>query len=421
MRRDVVVIGAGLIGTTTAWYLAERGFNVTVLDRREGPGLETSFANGALLTPSEADPWNAPGTLARLMRWLGREDSPLLLRPRALPGMLGWGLKFLLASRPVPHLRSTIANLRLALYSMKSLDILDQKLSLNYNHLHNGTLKIFRDNNALDHSWKLAEELRHLGLESSLLTLSEVLEMEPKLDGISGQLVGAVYYPGDGSGDAYRFTCEMHTHALAAGVKFIFNTSVNDIYARNSHIRALHTGLGDITADSYVLAAGSYSPQLMRLLGLKLPIYPVKGYSVTIESTSNHGLRIPLVDFEQKIVIAPLGNKLRIAGTAEFNGYDKSLNPERGANILRQAIRILPQLSESSDHGQVTHWAGLRPMTCDGPPILGVSAYKNLYFNTGHGPLGWTLCAGSARCVADKIAGLEPDIDLTAYRYDRSI
>ena len=421
MKQDVIVIGAGLIGITTAWYLSERGFNVTVLERLEGPGLETSFANGALLTPSEADPWNSPGTFGRMLRWLGREDSPLLLRPRALPGLLAWGLKFLRASRPAPHLRSTMANLRLALYSLSALDELDHTLTLDYNRLHNGTLKIFRKHKALDHAWKLADSMRHLGLDSCLLSPLEAVKLEPELDDISKQLVGVIHYPGDGSGDAYRFTCGMHARALATGVRFRFNTSVSRIISQGLHIQALHTGQGDITADHYVLAAGSYSPQLTRLLGLKLPIYPVKGYSVTIDSAVDHGLRVPIVDFEQKIVIAPLGKKLRIAGTAEFNGYDKTLNQKRGAHILRQALAILPQHVESAEQGEVTHWTGLRPMTCDGPPILGASPYTNLFFNTGHGPLGWTLSVGSARCVADIIAGLKPEIDVTAYGYDRFI
>jgi D-amino-acid dehydrogenase len=421
MKQDVVVIGAGLLGTTTAWYLAEHGLNVSVLDRRKGPGLETSYANGALLTPSEADPWNAPGTLKRMLRWLGRENSPLLVRPRALPGMLGWGLKFLRASQPTPHLRSSIANLRLAVYSLSALDDLDKKLSLSYDHLHNGTLKIFRDNLALKHSLALADALRHEGLESRVLSPEEAVRIEPMLEGVTNQLVGAIYFPKDGSGDAYRFTCEMHAHAQSAGVKFNFDTSITHISTRGDRIQALHTGQGTITADNYVLAAGSYSPQLVRVIGLKLPIYPVKGYSVTVTSDVGHRLHVPVVDFEQKIVIAPLGNQVRIAGTAEFNGYDKTLNAKRGANILRQAISILPWLADAAKRGEVLHWTGLRPMTCDGPPIVGSSPYKNLFFNTGHGPLGWTLGAGSAKCLADMIAGLTPALDMNAYSFNRFI
>ncbi|MGH8413103.1 MAG: D-amino acid dehydrogenase [Gammaproteobacteria bacterium] len=419
MQRTAVVIGAGLIGTTTAWYLAERGFDVTVLERHEGPGLETSFANGGLLTPSEADPWNAPGTLGRMLRWLGREDSPLLLRPRALPGMLRWGLEFLRASRPAPHLRSAETILALALYSQRALDDLDHGISLKYDRLSNGTLKIFRERKALDETLKLADSLRPLGLDSRLLKPDEVVKLEPALAAVAEHLVGAIHYPGDASGDAHLFTRGLHAHAVAADVAFRFNTVVNKVRSDGMRIRSLATSEGDISADAYVLAAGSYSSQLVRPLGLRLPIYPVKGYSVTLTSPNNLSLHVPIVDFEQKLVITPLGRRIRIAGTAEFNGYDTGLNQARGGNMLRQALMTLPVLEQPAGQGGAIHWTGLRPMTSDGPPILGASPYNNLFFNTGHGPLGWTLCAGSSRMVADLVAGAVPDLDLSAYSLDR--
>ncbi|MGH8378979.1 MAG: D-amino acid dehydrogenase [Gammaproteobacteria bacterium] len=419
MQRTAVVIGAGLIGTTTAWYLAERGFDVTVLERRDGPGLETSFANGGLLTPSEADPWNAPGTLGRLLRWLGREDSPLLLRPRALSGMLRWGLEFLRASRPAPHLHSAETILALALYSLRALDDLDQQIPLQYDRLSNGTLKIFRESKALAETLKLADSLRPLGLDSRLLKPDEAVKLEPALAAVAEHLVGAIHYPGDASGDAHLFTHGLHAHAVAAGVTFRFNTVVNALRSDGMRIRTLATPEGDISADAYVLAAGSYSPQLARPLRLRLPIYPVKGYSVTLASSNNLSLHVPIVDFEQKIVITPLGQRIRIAGTAEFNGYDTGLNQARGRNMLRQALMTLPGLEPATGQGGVTYWTGLRPMTCDGPPILGASPYTNLFFNTGHGPLGWTLCAGSSRLVADLVAGAVPALDLSAYSLNR--
>ncbi|MGB9429016.1 MAG: D-amino acid dehydrogenase [Gammaproteobacteria bacterium] len=419
MKRSVVVIGAGLIGTTTAWYLAERGFEVTVVERREGPGLETSFANGGLLTPSEADPWNAPGILGQLLRWLGHEDSPLLLRPRALPGMLRWGLEFLRASRAAPHLRSTEATLRLALYSLRALDELSQQLSLKYDRLSTGTLKIFRERKALQATLRLAERLRPLGLESRVLKPDEAVAVEPLLKNIAGRLVGAIHYPEDASGDAYMFAHGLQKQAAAAGIKFRFNTTVHEIRAGGTRIESLSTSNGEISGDVYVLAAGSHSPQLAQPLGLRLPIYPVKGYSTTVTSADSCTLRVPVVDFEQKIVITPLGKRWRIAGTAEFNGFDTAINPVRGGSLLRQATATLPELARAAEQGGVLHWTGLRPMTCDGPPILGTSPYANLFLNTGHGPLGWTLCAGSARLVADLVAGANPEIDPSGYRLQR--
>ncbi|MDE2234416.1 MAG: D-amino acid dehydrogenase [Gammaproteobacteria bacterium] len=412
MKQDVIVIGAGLAGTTTAWFLAQRGLRVTVLERRDHCGLETSFANGALLTPSEADPWNAPGTFLRMLRWLGREDSPLLLRPRALPGMLAWGLKFLSASRPHRHSRSTRANLRLALYSQSILDELDRNLGIEYDRLHNGTLKIFRDRKSLKLSVELADALRALGLDSRVLSAEQAVAMEPMLGAIARQLAGAIHYPSDGSGDAHLFTSGMHQHAVNAGVSFRFKTSVTKIHAASGRILRLETGEGEVEADHYVLAAGSYSPLLAKPLGLRLPIYPVKGYSVSITPADSHSLRTPLVDFERKVVIAPLGRVIRVAGTAEFTGYDTSLNPSRCANILRQAVAILPWLEDPGRRNLVTYWTGLRPMTCDGPPILGATPYANLFLNTGHGPLGWTLCAGSAKCVAELVAGAACEIEM---------
>lgn len=420
MKRSAVVIGAGLLGTTTAWFLAQRDFDVTVVERRAGPGLETSFANGGLLTPSEADPWNAPGTFGRLLRWLGRENSPLLLRPRALPGMLRWGWRFLRASRPQPHLRSTEATLRLALYSLATLDALDQQLALDYQHLHRGTLKVFRKRRGLLETQRLAERLRPLGLDSRVLDRDAAVALEPLLADAAQDLVGAIHYPHDGSGDAYLFTAAMQRHAATAGVRFQFDTEISSVQAGVRSIQVLHSNHGDIQADVYVLAAGSYSPQLTRPLHLSLPIYPVKGYSLTLQATPGRQLRVPVVDFEQKIVIAPLGERIRIAGTAEFNGYDTAANLARSSACLRQALALLPKLAEDAvGEGKVTHWTGLRPMTCDGPPILGSTPYENLYLNTGHGPLGWTLCAGSAQLVADLVAGRAPALDPRDYSLER--
>ena len=423
MKRSAVVIGAGLIGTTTAWCLAQRDFDVTVVERREGPGLETSFANGGLLTPSEADPWNAPGTFGRLLRWLGRENSPLLLRPRAVPGMLHWGWRFLRASRPEPHLSSTQATLRLALYSLRTLDALDEQLKLDYQHLRRGTLKIFRERQALHETQRLADELRPLGLDSRLLGPDAAVAMEPLLADASGDLVGAIHYPQDSCGDAYLFTAAMQRHAAAAGVKFRFNTEISGIQMQTRSIQALHSNQGDIQAEVYVVAAGSYSRKLLRPMQISLPIYPVKGYSLTFPAMPGRQLHVPVVDFEQKIVVTPLGDRVRIAGTAEFNGYDTAANPVRSTASLRQALKLLPKLAENAaGEGSVTHWTGLRPMTCDGPPILGATPYTNLYLNTGHGPLGWTLCAGSAQLVADIVAERPPAVnpqDYSFYRFSR--
>jgi D-amino-acid dehydrogenase len=420
MGRTALVVGGGLIGVTTAWYLAERGFQVTVLERREATALETSYANGGLVTPSQSDPWNGPGTFIHLLKWLGREDSPLLLRPRALPGLWRWGLKFLWASRAAPWWRSTEANLRLGLYSVAALGELRQRLGLEYESLSRGTLKVFRDPQAFERSVVLARSLAPLGLDYRALTAAEAAALEPLLEPIAARLAGAIHYPTDESGDAHLFTRALEKHAREAGVRFEFGRTVLGFNTRQGHVTGARVGEGTLQADVYVLAAASLSPRLTRPLGLELPIYPVKGYSVTLPAAGwKRPLTLPLVDFEQKVVITPLGGRLRIAGTAEFAGYDDRLNPRRGANILRHALDLLPEIAAQTGHAEVQNWTGLRPMTPDGPPILGATPYPNLFLNTGHGPLGWTLGAGSARALADLMSGQPPELDLAPFSFAR--
>ena len=420
MARTALVIGGGLLGVTSAWYLAERGFRVTVVERREGSALDTSFANGGLVTPSQSDPWNGPGTALNLIKWLGREDSPLLLRPSALPGMWRWGLRFLMNSRMKCWWPATEANLRLGLYSAASLRELRETLDLEYDHLSRGTLKIFRDDEALEHSDVLARSLAPIGLNHRTLDPAQTMEFEPLLAPLRGELAGAIHYPDDESGDAQLFTRLMEDRSRKAGVTFRFGTEVTGFKHGSDRIEAVSCGDEGLQADVYVLAAASRTPALATPLGLKLPIYPVKGYSLTLsmpelEST----LSVPLVDFEQKVVITPLGKRLRVAGTAEFAGFDSRENPRRSAGILKHTLRLLPQLAGRVKPADVTYWNGFRPMTPDGPPILGATRYPNLFLNTGHGPLGFTLAAGSSRAVADLAAGREPGIPLSGYSVAR--
>ena len=422
MTRTAAVIGGGLAGVATAWYLAERGFDVSVLERREGSALETSYANGGLVTPSQSDPWNAPGTFSQLLRWLGREDSPLLLRPRALPGMWRWGLRFLLGSRAAPWRHATGHSLRLGLYSARCLKELRTSLQLEYDGLSAGTLKVFRDEESLERSALLAKSLAPLGLHYRVLEAAAAAELEPLLAPLGPRLAGAIHYPDDESGDAHLFTRGLERQARAAGVRFEYGVEVRELLAAGEHIRALKTSRGELGVEVCVVAAASASPALLKPLGLALPIYPVKGYSVTLPTSGcPRSLSIPLVDFSRKVVVTPLGTRLRIAGTAEFAGFDTSLNPVRGAGILRHALELLPELAKQVDPAQAQHWAGLRPMTPDGPPVLGATPYRNLLINAGHGPLGFTLAAGSARAVADLAAGRTPEISLEGLEYRRFV
>ncbi|HET6724375.1 MAG TPA: D-amino acid dehydrogenase [Gammaproteobacteria bacterium] len=420
MARTALVIGGGIIGSTTAWYLADRGFDVTVLERRAGVGLETSFANTGLLTPSQADPWNAPGTALHLLKWLGREDSPLLLRPRALPGMAGWGLRFLLASRRSAFERAARASLRLGLYSVRALDDLRDTLKLSYDQRLAGTIKIFRDRASLEGSVALADFLSRDGLRYEALDADAAVAREPALAPIRANLAGAIHYQADESGDAFLFTQAIATAAREAGVDFRFDTEVRQLRPGADGVASVQTDQGDVAADVYVLAAGCYSRRLGARCGLRLPIYPAKGYSVTVPRGAwANAPTIPTCDFERKIVVTPLGDRLRIGGTAEFTGYDTTLNPARSDNVLQQALQIFPGFGPHVDRERIMRWTGLRPMTPDGPPIIGPTPCKNLFVNAGHGPLGWTFAAGSSRLVADMVAGREPEIGIDGLTYRR--
>lgn len=414
MARTAIVIGGGLLGVTNAWYLTERGFEVTLVERRDDTALETSFANGGLVTPSQSDPWNGPGTFGHLLKWLWREDSPLLLRPRALPGLWRWGLRFLWASRAAPWWSATEANLRLGLYSLECLRALRGAVRVDYDGLRAGTLKVFRDAAAFERSAALARALAPLGLKHRSLTGSDAAALEPWLAPVASKLAGAIHYPEDESGDAHRFAQVLADNTRRRGVRYLFGTAAAGFAASGGKVAALRTTKGELQGDIYILAAASATPGLVASLGLKLLIYPVKGYSLTLPMPQiERSLGVPLVDFEQKVVITPMGKRLRIAGTAEFAGFDLSLNSRRYGAILGHVQRLLPQLADSES--DVQPWTGLRPMTVDGPPILGATRYANLFLNAGHGPLGWTLAAGSSRAVADLAAGRTPEIDLAPY------
>lgn len=420
MTRSALVIGAGIIGTTTAWYLAQTGFDVTVIERRKGAGLETSFANGGMLTPSQADPWNAPGTLKRLLKGIGHENAPLLLRLGAIPGMAGWGARFLRAARRSSYEAAALNNLRLALYSVGELDRLRATLNLAYDQRLAGTLKIFRNAITFKKATALAAFLAQGGLQFKALTSAAVTEQEPALQPIAKQLVGAIHYPADESGDAFQFTRALAQRAAHAGVVFRFGETVERFHRTATQITAVDTDKDNYTADVYVLAAGSYSHALGRQCGLRLPIYPAKGYSVTVPVNRSANVPdTPIVDFAHKVYITPFADRLRVAGTAEFVGYNTNLTRSRCDNLLHQALDVLPALRPHLDVNNAQRWAGLRPLTVDGPPVIGRTPLTNLLVNAGHGPLGWTLAAGSARITADIAANTPPDIALRGLGYDR--
>ncbi len=414
----VLVIGCGLAGVTTAYFLQENGAQVTVLDRATGPARETSFANGSLITPSLADPWNSPGVFGVLLRSLGREDSPMLLRPKVLPSLASWGLSFLRNSSQARYESSFLKNVRISAYSQTVMATLLHKHPLQFEHVMEGTLQVFRSPEGLEDALKVAHFLKQVQVRHLALTREELIEFEPALAPIRDDLSGAINYPDDEVGNARLFCEELCRVAKDEGVQFRFSEQVLSIERVRNSVTGVVTAREKLTADAYVLATGSYSPEFAKKLGFRLPVRPAKGYSLTVPmDKANPQPRYAVIDDELHAAVVPLGDKLRIAGTAEFTGFDLNINPRRIANLLALLKRIYPEHPVSEQRMEA--WTGLRPMTTDGMPILGSSPIANLFLNTGHGPLGWTMACGSGKIVADLVIDRRPEFDGSAYGYDR--
>lgn len=425
----VVVIGAGLMGVSTAYFLAEDGHEVTVLDRETDVALGASFANGALLTPSMADPWNAPGVWRLLLKYLGKEDSPLLLRPKAIPSLAFWGIEFLRNSAPDRFRRATAANERICSYSVALLKSLERSLGLDYDQGPGGVLKFCRDAKGVETMVGVSRELQKLGLPIDMLDGAGAVAREPALAPIEKEIAGALFIPVDESGDARKYTLGLAAAAKARGVAFEFGVSVTGferaggrittVVAANSSRSALR-----YKADAVVIAAGSWSPALTGQFGIRLPVKPVKGYSITTPRNGwNDGPRVPVVDDSLHAVVTPLGDRLRVAGTAEFTGFDKTMTQSRIDNLVTFLTALYPQFAPHFDRANIAPWCGFRPMSADGVPFIGQvhgrSKVENLFLNVGQGHLGWTMSTGSGRLLADLIGGKTPAIDPAAYNPNR--
>ncbi|MGA7539108.1 MAG: D-amino acid dehydrogenase [Steroidobacteraceae bacterium] len=413
-----LIIGSGLIGTSSAYFLARRGWEVTVLDRQEGPGRETSFANGSLLTPSMPEPWNAPGSWRVLLKSIGRSDSPLKLRLKALPQLAHWGVGFLRNSSPARYRRNSVKNLKLALHSIEVMAHLREELGIEYGGASPGTLRVIRDPAALARALEWAQQLRAEGLTYRRLSPEEVVALEPALAPIRGRLAGGIHYPVDEMGNAYKFCVGLADHARRAGVDFRFQTPVTGIEVHRGSVTAVRSGDQRFCADRYVVAAASYSPLLLRALGLKVPVRPAKGYSITFERPPlDPPFRVPVADDDFHAVVVPLENVIRVAGTAEFTGYDLSLPEARIENLLTLLRQVLP--NGGFERAGAQPWCGLRPMSVDGVPIIGPTPIANLWTNTGHGPLGWTMAAGSGHLLSQLLAGGSPAVEPDDYALAR--
>ena len=409
--RRVVVLGGGIVGVTTAYFLSRHGHEVTLIEKNEDAGLETSFANGGIVTPSMSDPWASPEIPRFILKWMGKEDSPFLLRPAALPGLFSWGVKFLRQCNHTAWARNAGVIYGLCSYSKDTLNQLVADTGIEYDGSRLGTLHLFRDPLSMEVTKRVAETLGAMGLHYDLLDEAACIELEPSLRSQQGLIAGGIHYPNDEAGDARLFSQRLAQYCSNNGVTVRYGESIKRIETSNGAVSGVVTDVETIMADTCVVAMGNDSNAVLRPLGIRLPIYPVKGYSITLPVGQWNGAPvIPMADTGRHIGITRLGDRIRVAGTAEFAGNDRSLNPKRIGNLRRFFLDVFPDYPDPSA-GEA--WTGFRPMTPDGIPYLGETPVQGLYLNTGHGHLGWTMSCGSGQALAHLISGESCDLDLT--------
>ncbi|MEX8517916.1 MAG: D-amino acid dehydrogenase [Leptothrix sp. (in: b-proteobacteria)] len=410
----VIVLGAGLLGVTSAYFLRQQGHEVTVIDRQATPAAETSFANGGQISVSHAEPWANPSAPLKVLKWLGQEDAPLLFRIRADMRQWLWGLQFLRECTPARTRHNIEQIVRLGTYSRDTLQALRRDIGIEYDQRTQGILHFYTSQKEFDGAEGPAAQMRELGCDRRVISADEAVKIEPALRHIRPQLAGATYTAEDESGDANRFARELVERCRADGVQFLMShtvTALREAGGQIDHVEATDAEgrFQRVRGDAYVLAMGSLSPQVAAPLGIHLPIYPAKGYSVTMpvkDAAMAH--QVSLTDDEYKLVFSRLGDRLRIAGTAELNGYDRDLNRVRCEAIVKRTEELFPG---AGDAEQAQFWTGLRPATPSNVPIIGRSKIANLYLNTGHGTLGWTHSCGSGKSIARIVSGLAPEVD----------
>jgi D-amino-acid dehydrogenase len=413
----IVVLGAGVIGVTSAWYLAKAGHEVTVIDRQPGPSLETSFANAGEISPGYSSPWAAPGIPMKAVKWLFMKHAPLIIQPRPDLHKLGWMARMLANCTTAAYQENKSRMVRLAEYSRDCLMDLRAETGVTYDERTQGTLQLFRSAKQVDAAEKDIAVLRADGVPFEVLDRDACIAAEPGLAAARDKIAGGLRLPGDETGDCFKFTNSLSDMAAALGVTFRYGVGIDGLEQEAGRISAVHTSEGRITADAFVVALGSYSPFLVSRFGIKLPVYPVKGYSITVPIVDADRAPVSTVmDETHKIAITRLGDRIRVGGMAEIAGFDLSLNPKRRAT-LEHSVEDL--FGGAGDQSRATFWTGLRPMTPDGTPIVGRSTIPNLFLNTGHGTLGWTMAAGSGRVLADIVSGRATEIESADLGYAR--
>jgi D-amino-acid dehydrogenase len=415
-----VVVGAGLLGLTTAWFLRQRGAEVSVFERRSGVGLETSFANGGMLHASQASPWNEPGAMWQALKSLGREESALLIRPLALARMLPWTWAFFRNSSAPRYLENVAKNARLAQYSLAVFNTEFASREFAFEHAKLGTLKIYRTQEALDAAANIAVRCRDWDVRYALLDSGAIIALEPALSPIRAALSGGIHFPDDVSGDAYSFCRALAKACAERGVVFQFDAAVERLVGDSSGVHGVVVDGHVHNSDACVIAAGSYSGQLCAPLGVRVPVQPVKGYSLSVPMDSwPLAPRLPVIDEHFHAAVCPLGSQLRVAGTAEFAGFDTRLTRSRIDNLYRLIDSIYPDAAHFLDRDATLEWTGFRPMSPDGVGVMGSTPLRGLFLNTGHGHLGWTMAPGAGKLVADDILDGSGDMALDDYAIAR--
>ena len=416
----VLVLGAGVIGTTSAWYLRQAGYDVTVVDRQPAPALETSFANAGQLSFGYTSPWAAPGVPFKAIKWLFEEHAPLAIRPTGDLNQYRWLWQMLRNCTSARYAVNKARMVRVSDYSRDCINELRAATGINYEGRQLGTTQLFRTQQQLDAAAQDIEVLREYGVPYEVLDRQGIARIEPALAGKTDMLVGALRLPEDQTGDCQLFTDKLAALAAEAGVEFRFDQTITSIQHDGDRITGVLINGKLETADHYVLALGSYSPQLLAPLGLQLPVYPLKGYSLTLPITdAAMAPNSTILDESYKIAITRFEDRIRVGGMAEVAGFDLSLEPRRRATLEKVVNDLYP---DGGDLSKATFWTGLRPATPDGTPVIGATPFRNLFLNTGHGTLGWTMAAGSGRYLADLMSGKKPQISsegLDIFRYGK--
>nr|WP_249792399.1 D-amino acid dehydrogenase [Bradyrhizobium sp. BRP22] len=415
----VIILGSGVIGVTSAYYLARAGHEVTVVDRQPKPALETSFANAGEVSPGYSSPWAGPGVPIKAIKWLLMKHGPLVVRPKPDPAMWIWLLKMLRNCTAERYAVNKSRMIPIAEYSRDCLRALRGEIGIRYDERSRGTLQLFRYASQLDHTADDIAVLKQYGVPFEVLDREGCIAVEPALAGVKDKIAGGLRLPQDETGDCHMFTQALALEAEKLGVRFEFNVAIDGLIADASRITGVATSNGVLQADTYVVALGSWSPRLVKPLGISLPVYPVKGYSITVPIVDASGApESTVMDESYKVAITRLGDRIRVGGTAEISGYSDKLYAARRATLDHSLTDLFPR---GGDLAKATFWSGLRPMTPDGPPVIGATRYRNLHLNTGHGTLGWTMACGSGRVLADLLSGRKPEIDvseLSIARYD---